>query len=440
MNSRLWSFIHSWSRVGINAALFLIATRVLTLTEIGIFATAFAPIRLIQSLQKAGIGDAVVMFGDRGRRWLSLFALSLGVGLASALTLAVIGYLYSPILLALSCIPIFHAFGTVPEAILRHRLAIRSLAIRTLIAQSFAAVFAVAFLFSGYGLWSLVAFALISAALTNLLSILLARWSPKHLPRKKDIKLILPKTTQIIGRVAITSGQIPLVQLCIGLTLGPAAAGSFQIATRMFDLIEALTLSPLRFIVLPRLKRASNLRPALQSETFLATTLAVWIWAGTFAATPEILNLLVGDAHALAVVPTLHSLIPLGIASAAMMPLTQALIAQGQTTPVLIRSILTFGLTVVLLPFALNVSPTACALVLTFSGLTGQIWLARKALTNLQLCSRDFSYIAHLIGIGGVMVAALFLAPALSLWEKVVFGTAIYVFFIAINRPKWSFA
>ena len=68
MTHGAWSFVLSWSRVGINAALFLAATRVLTLAEIGMFATAFAPIRLLQAVQKAGVSDAVVLFGDKGRR------------------------------------------------------------------------------------------------------------------------------------------------------------------------------------------------------------------------------------------------------------------------------------------------------------------------------------------------------------------------------------
>jgi len=63
MSPRFWSFALQWSRVGINAGLFLIAARFLTLAEIGAFATVFAPIRLTQGLHKAGIGESVIILG-----------------------------------------------------------------------------------------------------------------------------------------------------------------------------------------------------------------------------------------------------------------------------------------------------------------------------------------------------------------------------------------
>ena len=45
MSVPAWSTLLQWSRLGVNAALFLIVARFLTLAEIGAFATAFAPVR-----------------------------------------------------------------------------------------------------------------------------------------------------------------------------------------------------------------------------------------------------------------------------------------------------------------------------------------------------------------------------------------------------------
>ena len=61
MSQTVWSFFLHYARVGIGAGLFLLATRFLTLSEIGLFATAYAPIRLAQGMHKAGSAEGCVI-------------------------------------------------------------------------------------------------------------------------------------------------------------------------------------------------------------------------------------------------------------------------------------------------------------------------------------------------------------------------------------------
>lgn len=438
MTSSVWSFVLSWSRVGVNAMLFLAATRVLTLAEIGLFATAFAPIRLIQGLQKGGTSDAVVMFGNTARRWPALLVVSLIFGGGMAGLFALLGALLSPILMALSIIPLLNAVGAIPEGILRQKLAMKSLALRTLAAQVTAAALALWMLFSGFGVWALVGFAICSATLTNALSVLLAGWRPHVWPRPKDLTLILPKTGQIMGRALLNNSQMPMAQLAIGVILGPAAAGAFQIATRMFELIDALTLSPLRFIALPQLATEADLRRAIGQHTQRAAMLAAWVWGGTLVATTPILTLATGAAHAAAAAPVLQALACLGLASAIMMPLTQALTAQRHTGLLFARAALTLGsATLAMLP-ALTLSPTACALALSFAGIIGHLWLLVRALPLLGLDLADLAPIKPLIA-GALMVALLWLTPTLPLWQMILLGTITYAAALFLPRhPKRS--
>jgi len=441
MSPRAWSFVLSWSRVGINAALFLAATRVLTLAEIGLFATAFAPIRLMQGVQKAGLSDAVVMFGNRAHRWPALLALSLALGTVLTTTFALIGAALSPMLLALSIIPLLTAIGAVPEGILRHRLALRALALRTLGAQLTAAALALWLLSQGYGPWSLVAFALANATLTNTLSVLLARWHPGSLPHVRNMSLILPKTTQIAARTLLTTGQMPLAQLAIGLTLGAAAAGAFQIATRMLELIDALTLSPLRYIALPQLARALDIGHAVHTQTRRAAALAAWVWGGTLAATHPILAVAVGPGHAATAKPVLQALAALGLMSALMMPLTQALTAKGHTGLLLHRAAITLTLSAALLIPATQHSATACALALTLAGATGHLWLLHRGLPRLHLSLTDLAPALPALLAGTTMVTVLWAAGPLPLTAQIALGTALYVGLIALTRlPKRSLA
>lgn len=440
MNTRIWSFILSWSRVGINAALFLAATRVLTLTEIGLFATAFAPIRLTQGLYKSGISDAVIVL-RRPHRLDALFALSAGSGITLSAILAILGSLFSPLLLTLSIIPVINSLGAVSEGILRQRLALRALALRTLATQSIAAIIALWMLTTGWGVWALATFALINAALTCALSVTLARWRPHSLPNWQYQSLIWLKTTEIMGRVLLTTTQMPLAQLAIGLTLGPAAAGAFQIATRMLELIEALTLSPLRFIALPELSRSTNLRTDLHTHLRRTSALAAWVWGGTMVAAPEILTLAVGSTHAPAATPILRALALLGLLSALLMPLTQALTAQGHTALVLKRAALSLTLGTALILPTLMVSATMAAAALSIAAALGALWFTTRALSTLKLSPNDLGPAAAPLIAGTAMTILLTLCPPLSLAIQIALGTALYLPLLALSRrPAWCLA
>ncbi|MEM6897250.1 MAG: hypothetical protein AAF576_07695, partial [Pseudomonadota bacterium] len=284
-------------------------------------------------------------------------------------------------------------------------------------------------------------FALANALLTNGLSILLARWWPGQAPGWRDIRLVLPKTGQLMGRVALTTSQMPLAQLAIGLVLGPAAAGAFQVATRMFELIEALTLSPLRFIALPRLAGSADLGATLQRELRQSATLAAWVWGGTCAATVPILTLAVGREHAPAAAPILQGLALLGLASALMMPLTQALTAKGFTGLVLARAALGLGASAAFMALALTVGPTACALALSLAGGVAHLWLLQRALPRLRLPWGDLAPVAPPLLAGAAMLLLLLAAPPLPLLAEIALGTGLYALTLAAFRlPKRGFA
>lgn len=440
MSTRLWSFALQWSRVGIAAALFLVATRFLSLAEIGLFATAIAPVRLTQGLHKAGIGESVIVLGKSQRRCDALFGLSLGSGLALALALACIGAaLNAPLLIALSTIPFFNGVGAVSEGLLRRRLALRTLALRTIAVQTLAALIAFWLLYNGMGPWALAGFALANAALSCGLSIWLAQWRPTGVPSFAHQNIILPKVAQITVRDMLTNAQFPLAQLAIGLTMGMAAAGAFQIATRMLNLIEALTLSPLRFIALPQLRTAHALRPALQKQMSLNAMLAAWIWGGTIAAAPLILRLATGDQNAVETVPILRALALMGLLGALLMPLLQALTATGQLKLVLEHSAITLALSITLVTPTLLFTPTLGAAALSTASLLSMLWVLPRALRALELNTSNLSPMIGPLVASTTMTSALLLAPPLSLMLQVVTGTAIYGAMIALMRAKeWN--
>lgn len=438
--TRVWSFVLQWSRVGINAALFLIATRYLTLVEIGTFATAFAPIRMTQGLHKAGIAEGTIIIGTTQRRQDALFALSLsaGLGLSALLTIVALT-LGNPMLLALALIPVWNGIGAVPEGLLRQHLRLRALALRTMASQSIAAGLALWTLTQGMGAWALIIFALANAGLTCVLSVWQAHWRPANWPAWRYLRLILPKTSQIAGRDILNAALIPLVQLAVGAALGLAAAGAFQIATRMLGLIDALTLSPLRFIALPQLRQAQGtaMRPALAEHLRLSALLSVWIWGGTLIAAPQILTLLTGASHAAATAPILMALAGFGLISALAMPVNQALTARGHTPLMLVRAVV---LLVVGLAFtipALWISVTATGIALSLAALVTTLWHLARALPRLGLAPQDLAPALLPLAAGALMIAAMAALPPMPLIATIPLGTAIYAaVFVRLPRRR----
>lgn len=350
----LWAILLQWSRLGISAAVFLLAVRLLPLTEIGIFATAFALPKLLQVIHKSGITELRIT-SDTPDRPVYLLSILLGLAAASLCLAATLALPQEsrPHLAALATLPLLNALAAPSEGRLRRVLKIRALALRTLLAQTCAATVALYGLTHGWAAWSLTAFALTNAALTAVLSLALA---PPDLKPQTPIRPLLPDLTRLTLRPLAGSATFPAVQLLIGLTLGLPAAGAFQIATRLVELVDTLALAPLRYLALPRFKSLAGtpgFAAKLRDSTRRTALLTALVYPLAWAAAPHLLPLLGPDKAATAL-PLLPPLLLTGALSALLMPLTQALIATGHAAPPLRRATLTLALSLLLLPPVLH--------------------------------------------------------------------------------------
>lgn len=360
-----WAIVLQWSRLGISAAVFLLAARLLPLAEIGTFATAFALPRLLQVIHKSGITELRITADTPDR---PLWHLSLLLGLAAAgLCLSALPLLPPEALghaAALALMPLLHGLAAPSEGALRRALKIRQLALRTCAAQGIAALVALAALAQGFGAGALTGFALIHALLSAGLSLALA---PPQLAARGPIRPLLPELTRLTLRPLAATATFPAVQLLVGLTLGLPAAGAFQIATRLVELIDTLALAPLRYLALPRFKSLAGTggfaAKLAQANRRVAVLTAV-IYPAAWLAAPLVLPLL-GPDKAQAALPLLPPLLLTGAISALLMPLTQALVATGHSALPLYRTALAFTFSLLLLvpvlshPLALWVLPLA---------------------------------------------------------------------------------
>lgn len=338
LSDTAWASAVQWARVGIGGVVFLIAARTLPLAEIGAFGAAAAPLRLLQVIHKGGVEDAAVTTPpDDAPGLVTLHRLSLLAGVAAALgTLA-----FAPLLdrltpgsnvgllaMALAATSVAHGLSAVPDGILRRAGRFRGLALRTFLGQLAAATIGLTALALGAGVWSLVLFTLAQAAIAAVIALGMTGWPAGP---AGPLGPVVARVAPLAGRVMTGAVVQPFLQIAIGATAGLAAAGIWQIATRVFSLLEAVTLVPLRFVALPRLAAdKSNLDNLLSAASLAAT----WVMGGTAVAAPALVTAVLG-ADSGEVSTPLRLLCLTAVAGAGTAMLNQSLIAHGDSTRVL---------------------------------------------------------------------------------------------------------
>ena len=383
-----WAILLQWSRLGLSAAIFLLAARLLPLAEIGAFATAFALPKLLQTLHKAGVCELRITAEAPDR---PIFLLSLATGLAAALlclaATAVLPADSRPHLLALTALPLLNALAAPSEGALRRALRLHALALRTLAAQGLAAGLTLFGLMQGWGAWSLTGFALANAGLNAAFSLVLA---PPRLTARGPALPLIPELARLTLRPLLNAATFPTVQFLIGLALGLPAAGAFQIAARLVELVDTLALAPLRYLALPRFKAmvgTAGFAAKLRQSVWRVALIVAVVYPATAALAPAVLPLL-GPEKAQAALPLLPPLLLTGALSAVLMPLIQALVALGQSGLPLRLAAVNFGLSLtLLLPvlthpqalWALPLGQTVTALVFLRQARTANATLAHRS-------------------------------------------------------------
>jgi O-antigen/teichoic acid export membrane protein len=338
LSDTAWASAVQWSRVGIGGIVFLIAARTLPLADIGAFGAAAAPLRLLQVIHKGGIEDAAVTTPpDDAPALAALHRLSLvAAAAATFVTLALAPLLdrltpganVALLATALAATSLAHGVAAVPDGILRRTGRFRALALRTLLGQTVAAATGITALALGAGVWSLVIFTLAQATIAALVAIAMVGWPTGP---SSSLGPAIARAAPLAARVLAGALVQPLLQVAIGATAGLAAAGVWQIATRVLSLLEAVTLVPLRFVALPRLAADRADIHALLTAAALAAT---WIMGGTALAAPAMVHAVLGS-DGTAVITPLRLLCLTAIAGAGTAMLNQSLIAADARAEVL---------------------------------------------------------------------------------------------------------
>jgi O-antigen/teichoic acid export membrane protein len=457
-----WAALLQWSRIGVQAIVFLVMARFLTLPEIGAFGMAAAPLRFLQVLHKSGIEDATVIATgpdhDPGLTALAVVSWAFsGAIITFCCLMALVIHLTVPegdqvaaMMAAIALTSLFHGVAAVPDGLLRRRRAFRGLALRSLASQGAGAILAVLALWMGAGAWSLVLFTVANALIGAALSLRMSRWHPDlAIGFGHQLRPAVVGSLTISGRVLVGAAVLPILQVALGAFAGLAASGAFQIATRVIGLLDALTFAPLRALALPRFSALRDRPMELQSATLsalgMAAATSAWVYLGVFCVADVVLVLLVGSANAEATTFALRAFCLAGLGQAAAAVINQALLATGAAGAALrlsgVQLCLGLGLA---LPFAghsASAVALACALASTLM-MAVLLWALKRRLgiaVHMALGQLLWPYMAGALMAGAVLLAGYMagsrLHPALLIAGQVIGGTIIYLGALSVLAP-----
>ncbi|WP_162906566.1 lipopolysaccharide biosynthesis protein [Algihabitans albus] len=304
----LWTALESWGRHLIAAAVFIVLGRLLGPQDFGLVALALLVVGLGELIVSDAFAEALVQRKDLHDRHCDA-AFWFLVTLAALLTLLLVlmaGPIArllgdpraEPLMQALSPVVLLSALATVPVAILRRKLRIRPLALRTFAGLSAGGTVGIAMAVEGYGAWSLVGQLLTQKVVELALVWPAARWRPRAAFEPRSFGELRGYGLPMIGLRLTLYASNNLSRLLAGVLLGAASLGLLQIALRLTSIFKSALLEPIARVALPTTARAQG-DPVLVEQVFrtasrLTSLLALPSFVGLALVAPKLIPIVLG--------------------------------------------------------------------------------------------------------------------------------------------------
>ena len=251
-----WSAAGGWIEQGVGAVIFLMIARLVGVEAFGLAAMAFAFLFLGEFLVRDTLTEAIVERrsledGRLEATFVALIGFSLVVVLALGFISQVAARAYGeptvgPLLLAASPSVLMIGACGVSTALLRRKLAYRTLAIRAVLGVSAGGIVGITMALNNFGAWSLVGQRLTEVGINCITAFAAAGWAPQRWPSRADYALLkgLGPRVVLLRSMTIIIAQTPTVAL--GLFAEPRAAGLFAFAWRFVEIVRSLIVRPLQ--------------------------------------------------------------------------------------------------------------------------------------------------------------------------------------------------
>lgn len=322
----VWSATRFWGKQLITFLIFVILSRLLEPEAFGLVALASVFIAFMTIFVDQGFSQAIVQKADLEREHLDT-AFWTGILIGGLLTIISIAFstliaeLFKemklvPILRWLSLNFILAAFSSTQRAILRRKLAFKSLAMRSMLEATVSGIAGVTMAFLGFGVWSLVAQTLVGSVTGAIVLWRVSDWRPGFHFSSKHFKELFSFGLNIVGIKILEFFNRRSDDLLIGYFLGPVMLGYYTIAYKLLLVMIQLLTGIITSVAFPAFSRLQHNIEKMQMAFYRATQytslIAFPAFLGMAVVAPELVSALFGEKWAPSI-PVMQVLAFIGI-------------------------------------------------------------------------------------------------------------------------------
>lgn len=447
----LYMVIGNGGQMIASLAVFLYLARVLTPTDFGAMGLAAAIVDLLTVLARWGQVEGLLQKGADDQRIRSTsFWLLVAIGLGNVAVIVLLAMpiawmtgamVVAPVMLLLAAVPLIGCLGQVNEAILRHEMRYRGIAVRNVVATLAGASVAAVLATLDFGVYALAAQKLVFTIVYTL-SVMVARpWMPSFTFMRDEARRLLGIGFDVTVNNTLQMANGRIVDLSIGFFLGVIALGMTRVAWRLYDFALQLIIAPLSSVSYSLFARvrhdADALRRSYLQYVELITLIAAPIFAGVSLVARDAIVLLAGEQweQSASVLAFLSISV---LASCMSMIFTPVMVATERTAIVRRQAILQTISNAILTVAAAQISVTAVVIVYVARMYAFAIWnvlLMNKA-TDVTLggfVKRIWPILLALCGLVAAGIAArAYAAPASELVRILAVSAAGAAAYLAV--------
>lgn len=300
---------------------FVVLARLLTPHAYGLVALANVFVVLMQMIATAGMSQALVQRREVDRADLdTVFWIGMGMSCALTAALCIGAWPLSaafhepelrPVLQALSITFITVGMGTTHQAVLQRRLAFKSIAVPTIVANVLATAVGIAFAVAGFGVWALVVQTVLGSLATTAGWVVTSGYRPSLAIAPGRFRSLFASSRHFVGASFLNFLNQRTDDFLVGSVLGSAALGVYSVAYRILTVMIDVLSSSARAVAFPVFSRVQDekerLSRAYSAVTRMTAVGAMPAFLFVFAAAPEIVHVVFGGKWD-AAVPTMRVL------------------------------------------------------------------------------------------------------------------------------------
>lgn len=287
---------------------FIALARLLTPEQFGIVAFATIFVDLGRIVVVGGLSETLVQRRDweeslsSSAFWLnvtmSVFLCLIIAGVAAPISYVYYDRTFALVLAALSLILFLEGLTTVHTAKLMREFRYKAIAARNSVIYLLTGILGVILAWMGWGVWALVVSRLVAVMVAGALIWTTTGWTPKAIFRKRDVGILAPTASHLLGNHLLTQTSPQIVGLMIGAFISPAAVAQYRVGTRVLNLLTSIIIIPLQSAALSAFSRLRDrgqaIAPAYVRVARTASLISCPIFLGSAAIAPDFVHIVFG--------------------------------------------------------------------------------------------------------------------------------------------------